>query len=202
MTSQSLATTPTTAPPARRPTIVPGEAGVWVFILTEMAIFTALFGVVVWNRAQDPAMFAEGQSVLNQPLGLVNTVVLIIGSVLVVLAIDASQRDRYREASQRLIAAMACGLVFLIIKAAEYGMAMDHGMWIHTNTFWMLFFVVTGAHLVHVLVGTLVLGLIRPRTASGLTGARDRELFVSATCYWHMVDLLWLVLFPLFYLVN
>jgi nitric oxide reductase NorE protein len=77
-----------------------------------------------------------------------------------------------------------------------------HGAWIHTNVFWMLFFAVTGAHLIHVFVGTAVLGLIRPRTARGLLGARDNDLFVSATCYWHMVDLLWLVLFPLFYLVN
>ncbi len=201
MTDQVLRAAPSVAP-SRPVNRVPGEAGVWVFILAEMAIFTALFGVIVWNRAHNPAMFAEGQSLLNQPLGLVNTVVLIVGSVLVVLAIDEAHRDRYRQASQRLVAAIGCGFVFVAIKVVEYGLATGHGVWIHTNVFWMLFFVVTGAHLVHVLVGTSVLGLIRPRTLAGLTGARDRELFLSAACYWHMVDLLWLVLFPLFYLVN
>ena len=63
------------------PRQVPGEAGVWVFILTEMAIFTALFGVIVWSRAHNPAMFAEGQALLSQPLGLINTVVLILAGV-------------------------------------------------------------------------------------------------------------------------
>ena len=186
----------------RQPNSVPGETGVWVFILTEMSIFTTLFGVIVWNRAHNPDMFAQGQSNLNQPLGLTNTVVLIAGSVLVVLAIAAAQSDRYRQAAQYLAAAMACGALFVLIKGTEYALAVNHGMWIHTNVFWMLFFVVTGAHLLHVLVGATALGLIRPRVSSGLTGVRDRELFTSATCYWHMVDLLWLVLFPLFYLVN
>ena len=75
-------------------------------------------------------------------------------------------------------------------------------MWIHTNVFWLLFFVVTGAHLLHVLVGVTVLGLARRAVGNGLPGSRDRDLFLSAAYYWHLVDLLWLVLFPLFYLVN
>ena len=79
--------------PGRR---TPGESGVWVFILTEMAIFTALFGVVVWNRAHNPEVFSKGQALLSQPLGLINTLVLIIGSAVVVLAIDAAQTDQYR----------------------------------------------------------------------------------------------------------
>jgi nitric oxide reductase NorE protein len=180
----------------------PGEAGVWVFILTEMVIFTALFGVILWYRAHNPKVFAEGQALLNQPLGLINTVVLIVGSVVVVLAIDAAQHDHYRQASRYLALAMCCGLCFVVIKGTEYLTVMQHGAWIHTNAYWMVFFVITGAHMVHVLVGTATLGLIRPRTSAGLVGPRDRDLFVSATCYWHMVDLLWLILFPLFYLVN
>ncbi|MCX2930700.1 cytochrome c oxidase subunit 3 [Mycobacterium sp. CVI_P3] len=200
MTQQAIRTRP--AAPVHPAGRVPGEPGVWVFILTEMAIFTALFGVIVWNRAHQPEMFAAGSRVLSQPLGLVNTVVLIVGSVLVVLAIDAMHADRFRQASRYLGGAMATGLFFMAVKAVEYHSVIDHGMWIHTNAFWMIFFAVTGAHLLHVLVGTTTLGLMRARTASGLTGPRDRELFISATCYWHMVDLLWLVLFPLFYLVN
>jgi nitric oxide reductase NorE protein len=97
---------------------------------------------------------------------------------------------------------MACGGLFVVVKASEYALVMQHGAWIHANVYWMMFFAVTGAHLLHVLVGTTVLGLIRPLTAAGLSGSRDRDLFVSATCYWHMVDLLWLVIFPIFYLVN
>jgi nitric oxide reductase NorE protein len=181
---------------------VPGEPGVWVALIAEMATFTALFGVIVWSRASNPRIFAEGQAVLSQPLGLFNTIVLIAGSVLVVNAITAVQRGQTQQASRSLGAAMACGAVFAAVKAVEYHHVVHHGAFIHTNAYWMFFFAVTGAHLLHVFVGVSVLGLIRRRVRLGLPGRRDRELFMSATCYWHMVDLLWLVLFPLFYLVN
>jgi nitric oxide reductase NorE protein len=181
---------------------VPGEPGVWVFILVEMAIFTTLFGVIVWSRAHNSRTFAEGQSVLSQPLGLFNTIVLIAGSVLVVNAITAVDTGQLQQVSRSLSAAMACGGIFAAVKAVEYHNALHQGLFIHTNAYWMFFFAVTGAHLLHVFVGVSVLGLIRGRVRRGLPGPRDRELFMSATCYWHMVDLLWLVLFPLFYLVN
>jgi nitric oxide reductase NorE protein len=181
---------------------VPGEPGVWVALIAEMATFTALFGAIVWSRASNPRIFAEGQAVLSQPLGLFNTIVLIAGSVLVVNAITAVQRGQTQQASRSLGAAMACGAVFAAVKAVEYHHVVHHGAFIHTNAYWMFFFAVTGAHLLHVFVGVSVLGLIRRRVRLGLPGRRDRELFMSATCYWHMVDLLWLVLFPLFYLVN
>lgn len=201
MTAQSTQTAPTVAPQRSAPR-VPGEPGVWVFILVEMAIFTALFGVIVWSRASNSRIFAEGQAVLSQPLGLFNTIVLIAGSVLVVNAITAVQTGQTQQASRSLGAAMACGAVFAAVKAVEYHRVVHHGAFIHTNAYWMFFFTVTGAHLLHVFVGVSVLGLIRRRVRLGLPGRRDRELFMSATCYWHMVDLLWLVLFPLFYLVN
>lgn len=117
-------------------------------------------------------------------------------------AVAAVNESRYPAASRLIAAAMACGVVFAVIKAVEYGLVLSHGAWIHTNAFWMLFFAITGAHLLHVFVGVSVLGLARRRVIAGLHGAQDRDLFVSATCYWHLVDLLWLVLFPLFYLVN
>lgn len=192
---------PSTHATPQRPT-VPGEPGVWVALIAEMATFTALFGVIVWSRASNPRIFSEGQAVLSQPLGLFNTIVLIVGSVLVVNAITAVQTGQQQQASRSLGAAMLCGAVFAGVKALEYHHVVQHGAFIHTNAYWMLFFAVTGAHLLHVFVGVSVLGLIRRRVELGLPGPRDRDLFMSATCYWHMVDLLWLVLFPLFYLVN
>ena len=135
-------------------------------------------------------------------MGLINTCVLIGGSVLVMRAIANVQEGRNSKAARLLTAAMVCGATFAVIKAIEYASVLHHGMWIHTDVFWLLFFVVTGAHLLHVLVGVTVLGLVRRAVVNGLPGSRDRDLFLSAACYWHLVDLLWLVLFPLFYLVN
>lgn len=181
---------------------IPGEPGVWVLIVCEMVVFAVLFVVIVWNRGHDPGLFATSQRLLSQPLGLTNTVVLIGGSVLVMLVLAAASQAQYRRASQFLVAAVACGTVFVIVKAVEYGLVIHHGMSFHSNVFWMLFFAITGAHLLHVVIGATVLVLIRRRVASGLPGPRDDDWLVSATCYWHLVDLLWLVLFPLFYLVN
>lgn len=167
-----------------------------------MLVFSALFGTISWYGRENRGVFQKAQALLTQPLGLLNTVVLIVGSALVVAAVGAVEQSRYRTAANLLRAAMGCGAMFGLVKAVEYGLVVHHGAWIHTNAFWMLFFAVTGAHLLHVVVGTTVLGIARCRVATGLTGPRDRELFVSATCYWHLVDLLWLVLFALFYLVN
>jgi nitric oxide reductase NorE protein len=181
---------------------IPGEPGVWVFLICEMVVFTALFGVIAFNGSINRQMFADAQQVLNAPLGLVNTCVLIGGSVLVVRAIAEVQAGRHPGAAHLMTAAMACGVVFAAIKGIEYVSVIQHGMWIHTNVFWLLFFVVTGAHLLHVVVGVTVLGLARRTVANGLPGPHDSDLLFSAACYWHLVDLLWLVLFPLFYLVN
>lgn len=181
---------------------IPGEPGVWVFLICEMAVFTALFGVIAYTASHSRTTFASAQQVLSAPLGLINTCVLIAGSVLVMRAIADVQAGRYSQAVRLMSAAMACGVTFAVIKGIEYASVLHHGMWIHTNIFWLLFFAVTGAHLLHVFVGVTVLGLARRSVARGLPGSRDRDLFLSAACYWHLVDLLWLVLFPLFYLVN
>ena len=184
------------------PLQIPGEPGVWVFLICEMAVFTALFGVIAFNGSVNRQIFADAQHALITPLGMINTCVLIGGSVVVMLAIADVQAGRHSKAARLMAAAMACGVVFAVIKGIEYATVIHHGMWIHTNVFWLLFFVVTGAHLLHVLVGVTVLGLARRAVGNGLPGSRDHDLFLSAACYWHLVDLLWLVLFPLFYLAN
>jgi nitric oxide reductase NorE protein len=167
-----------------------------------MIVFTVLFAVIAYYGTHHRDLFAAGQALLIKPLGLLNTCVLILGSLLVVLAVDAARASQHRKSGQLLAGAMTCGATFAAVKAIEYITALEHGKWIHTNAFWMLFFAITGAHLLHVFVGITVLGLARKATFAGLARPRDTELLVSATCYWHMVDLLWLVIFPLFYLVN
>jgi nitric oxide reductase NorE protein len=153
---------------SQRPLQIPGEPGVWVFLICEMVVFTALFGVIAFNGSVNRQIFADAQHALITPLGMINTCVLIGGSVVVMLAIADVQAGRHSKAARLMAAAMACGVVFAVIKGIEYATVIHHGMWIHTNVFWLLFFVVTGAHLLHVLVGVTVLGLARramnPRT--------------------------------------
>ncbi|BBU21262.1 cytochrome c oxidase subunit 3 [Mycobacterium xenopi] len=184
------------------PPRIPGEPDAWVFIIGEMIIFTALFGLIGYNRGKNPGLFAAGQRELAQGLGLTNTIVLLTGSILVVLATQAVADRRFDTASPLIASVIGCGLTFASVKAIEYWSLFHDGITIHTNRFWMLFFVITGAHLVHVAVASAGLVLLRSRVRLGLPGPREPALFESGACYWHMVDLIWLILFPLFYLVN
>lgn len=181
---------------------IPGEAGAWVFIIGDMFIFTALFGVIMYYRSQHLELFAESQQELNQAFGLINTLVLLTGSILVVRASAAFTAARRLVASRLLGAAIACGLCFVAIKSLEYGSLIQDGWWIHSNEFFMLFFVITGAHLLHLLLGIGALLLLRKQVRRDASTRRNLALFESGACYWHLVDLLWLMLFPMFYMVN
>lgn len=183
---------------------VPGDPGFWVVILGEMVIFSMLFGTVSFFHLRHPRMFAEGQAALSRGLGLANTVVLILGSVLVAKAQRAIRHGRWEVAGRLVAGAATCGIAFILIKAVDYAHAMSAGHWIDSNDFWMSYFVVTGAHLMHVIVGVIVLGVMLRSLRDVGTDMSPRvgQLLESGGLYWHMVDLIWLILFPLFYLVN
>jgi nitric oxide reductase NorE protein len=142
--------------------------------------------------------YATSQGTLHAGLGLLNTVVLLAGSLFLVLAARRVADRRHSEASRLLLAAVACASVFGVVKAMEYAALAGSGYSIYTNAFYMVFFVITGAHLLHVVVAAGALALLRSRVSAGLTGPRDAALFETG----HMVDLLWLILFSLRYLVH
>lgn len=190
-----------TAPEAPRQR-VPGDPSFWFFLVGDMAFFSLLFGVVLYYRGDHPEVFAAGQELLHQPYGLLNTIVLLTGSILVVRATQAVAARRLEVAQRLMGAAAASGVLFMAVKAAEYLSLLGDDATLHTDEFFMVFYAVTGAHLLHVVVATGALLWLRRRVRLGMPGARDGEYFESGACYWHMVDLLWLVLFPLFYLVN
>lgn len=180
---------------------VPGEAGVWVFILGDMVIFGILFATFLYYRADRPGVFAESQHALNQNYGAINTLLLLVSSLLVVMALRAVRMKR--PVASRLVAgAFGCGLAFSAMKVIEYTEKVGDGLTPSTNEFFMFYFVLTGLHWFHLLVGLAVL-------TSMFVLARKRELstrqfgfFEGGACFWHMVDLLWIVLFPLLYLVR
>jgi nitric oxide reductase NorE protein len=180
---------------------MPGEEGVWVFILGDMVVFALFFGVIVYLRGEDPGLFAQAQGQLSQTAGATNTVLLLTSSLFVALGVRAV-RDRRRNRSRALFAvALLCGLCFAGVKALEYQDKIVAGLTPATNDFYMYFFVFTGIHLLHVTIGVAVLAALiriarRPRLAS-----HDISLIESGASYWHLVDLLWVVLFALFYLL-
>jgi len=203
-TSTTGQPTPTPEQPAGpgRPRHVPGEEGIWVFIFGDMLVFAVLFGTYLYYRAKDVALFTTSQQVLNTTLGLINTLLLLFSSLLVVLAVSAVRQGAPQPAPRLLAGAIGCGVAFSVLKIVEYAGKVDMGITPQTNGFYMFYFVLTGLHWFHLLLGLGVLTYMYFSARRPALDAKQFAWFEGAGCYWHMVDLLWIVLFPLLYLMN
>lgn len=186
-----------------RPRTLPGEPGIWVFILGDMLVFAFFFGVLQFYRSQHPEVFEQAQAHMNQALGVLNTFLMLTSSWCVALAVQAARRGVPGVTAPLLSLAFACGLGFCAVKYVEYVEKIHAGLTLGTNEFYTLYYMLTGIHLFHVVVGMVLLAwLIRHRPHnSGYDQKAMRNLEVGAT-FWHLVDVLWIVLFALFYLVK
>jgi nitric oxide reductase NorE protein len=199
-----LVTTTAQEPPTALQTTrrIPGEQGTWVFLLGDMLVFGAFFATFMVERSKDPELFDASRQTLHIGIGLTNTLVLLASSLCVVVAIGAIRAGARSIATNAVAAAMVCGLAFIGLKVFEYTSAVAAGHGAGANDFYLYYFILTGLHLFHVCVGLLVLMFL-------LTQARRTELSPTrmavvegGACFWHLVDLLWIVLFPLLYLVS
>ncbi|MVU80791.1 cytochrome c oxidase subunit 3 family protein [Nocardia sp. ET3-3] len=182
---------------------VPGEAGLWVLLFGDMLVFTMLFGVYLYQRRQQPRLFEEFQATVDRNLGTLNTLLLLVSSLLVVLATRAVRRSAQRHLAPRLLlGAITCGIGFVAVKAFEYHEELTGSSTTATNTFRLYYFALTGLHLAHLVFGLLVLiGLWTLSRKRDLTRTHHM-FFEGGACFWHMVDLLWMMIFPLVYLVR
>ncbi len=185
---------------------VPGEAELWIFIFADLILFGLFFVVRSWNRAILPELFAAGGEQMNRALGLANTLVLISSSAAVACGLHCVRLGRGREARIGYASAAALGSVFVFLKMLEYGQHIQAGASAVGNVYFMYYFAFTGIHLLHVLIGITALLVARSRChsfISGVRSAQDGMVFIeSAGVFWHLVDLLWIVLFLLIYLAR
>ncbi len=184
--------------PGRR---IPGIEGVWVLIAGDMVIFALLFGSFMSARLKHPARFEAARHALDFHHGGINTLLLLTSSWCVVMALRALRLQLVPVAQRWLGFGILGGVGFAISKVLEYVGEVHAGHTAGSGDFFMYYFMLTGIHLVHVLVGTLVLTVFWVRQRSS-TEPRSLAGFESAAVFWHMVDLLWIVLFPLLYLVR
>ncbi|MGH7963126.1 MAG: cytochrome c oxidase subunit 3, partial [Candidatus Binatia bacterium] len=182
--------------------VIPGEVGLWVFVLADMSLFALFFLVFMWEGRKAPELYAAGTSALVQPLAFANTLVLLLSSWLVVLALDAHRHERHTLVVRELAGALVCAAAFCIVKAFEYSHEVRSGYGPATDIFFTFYFVLTGIHLAHVVIGSgLLVGWITKARAR-LPWAPARRYVEGTAVYWHMVDLLWVVIFTLIYLVH
>ncbi|MGW5514342.1 cytochrome c oxidase subunit 3 [Nocardia africana] len=177
----------------------PGELGLWVFILGDMTLFGLFFAVFLWENRLDRAGFAESAAHLHRSIGAVNTLVLLLSSYLVVVALHAYRQGSMSRVRGVLLGVIGCAVVFAALKAVEYSAALSSGHVVTSSMFWTFYFVLTGIHLLHVLIGAVLVALWRRKTQGDTSTVSGRRFPEIAAVYWHMVDLLWVVIFTLLY---
>ncbi len=180
---------------------LPGDLAMWFFILAELTVFAIFFIGFAIAEQQNSEMFRQGKEQLHQIAGLVNTIALITSSFLVALALNSMHENKGGEAAWLLVSAKLVALIYITVKVWEYLSLFSQGIDIETNTFFTLYFIITFFHFMHVLLGMVILIFISKSAACGRYSTNNISGFESGASYWHMVDLLWIILFPLIYVI-
>lgn len=180
---------------------IPAEIGLWLFVLADMCIFAVYFWVFIWQKSVYPEQFMQGQATLNQSLGALNTIILLTSSYFVASAVHAARQKKIDRYLRCIKLTMVCGFGFLIVKAVEYSEKFAAGFHIATNEFYTYYFAFTGFHMLHVIIGLSLLSYLLFSIRTDEQAGTHIAHIEGGALYWHMVDLLWVVLFALIYLV-
>jgi nitric oxide reductase NorE protein len=179
---------------------IPGESSIWVFVIGEMVTFSCYFAAYMFDRGHHHGVFLQSQQYLSQNVAALNTLVLLASSLFIALSVHATRAGDFAVASRFLILAGGCGAGFVLSKALEWSSKLIQGLTLGTNKFFMHYYMLTGVHLFHVLLGLVFLVILWRELNLG-SAPRIRLVEVGAT-YWHMVDFLWIIIFPLLYLLR
>lgn len=190
------------------------KLGLWVFLVTEVLLFGGLFVAYIMYRALYPEMFHEAHEHLNKVMGGINTIVLICSSLSMAMAVHYVQNNDRKTALRLLTFTLFCGATFMVIKFFEYKAKFDHHLFpdasfdvaafkhADAGLFYSLYFLMTGLHGIHVLAGmSLILWMII-RTSRNEFSSEYYTPVELTGLYWHLVDLIWIYLFPLLYLIG
>jgi cytochrome c oxidase subunit III len=184
----------------------------WLFIFTELLLFGALFIVYAVYRYRNPVAFHLAHQELNVTIGFINTVILLISSCMVAMSITAMQRGDTKMSQVFLAVTLLLAIIFLVNKYFEWGAKFHHHIYPGSDfllslshgdiLFFGLYFFMTGLHALHILVGMAILCWVFMRIRQGRITENRYALLENGGLYWHLVDLIWIFLFPLFYLIH
>jgi cytochrome c oxidase subunit 3 len=188
--------------------------GTWAFLASEIMFFGGMFAAYTIYRIGHPESFALASNELEVALGTLNTAVLISSSFTMALAVRAAQSGGRRSTVGWLAATMLLAITFLAVKAVEYSHKFEHHLvpgasfrWrgtphADTELFFSLYFAMTGMHALHMVVGIVLLGVIATLAWRGRFSKENPFAVEMSGLYWHFVDLIWIFLFPLLYLLG
>jgi len=187
------------------------KLGMWLFLFTELILFGGLFLVYSIYRLMNPEAFAAGSFHLDVFIGTINTVVLITSSATVAIAITAIQQKRYKLTINLLLVTILASVIFMVNKYFEWGHKFDLGLYPGGDTFnaldggerlfYVLYYFMTGLHGLHVVIGASLIAWVAWEVKVGKQSHDNFAFLENAGLYWHLVDLIWIFLFPLMYLI-
>ncbi len=202
MTSPPLSGTAAIRPVDNLRRHTPGNPAVWVFVLSEMSEFAFFFIVFLVVKLLHPELFSAGPKQLNTIAGLANTLLLITSSWFVANAVNATRCGQQNKTVGWLALTIAAGLLYCVIKYLEYRWNVQHGISTRTNLFFSLYYYLAFNHLLHVLIGICVIGWALLQSWLGVYDSENHRGLEGAATYWHMIDLVWILLFPMLYIVG
>ena len=170
------------------------KLGMWLFLGTEILLFGGLFAAY--------AIFHEQHLELNRTMGAINTCVLIFSSLTMAMGVSAIKWGKQKTAATLILITIICGIAFGVVKYFEYSAKFEHHIYPDTSIFFSLYFLMTGLHMIHVFIGLVLLGVLYVLTLKGKFNAKYNTPIELGGLYWHLVDLIWIYLFPLLYLVG
>lgn len=186
--------------------------GMWLFLFSEILLFGGLFVLYAVYRRHYPLEFHASSGLLDLPVGAANTVILLTSSLAVVLALAAIRRGSGRQARLWLGGTAGLGAVFLVNKLFEWREKFSHHLYPNSpewltrpqgdSVFFSLYFFMTGLHAIHVLIGLALILVVMHRLCHGRLDREHHTLLFNVGLYWHLVDVIWIYLFPLFYLIS
>lgn len=179
----------------------PGGILVWMIVFVEVLTFALGLAVFVHLKTEEPLPFAHGQAALSRTLAAVNTLLLLTGGWRMALALARLRRHEVPAARREIGLAVLCGLGFVLVKAGEYGAKLAQGLDLHHSTFYTLYWLLTGFHFLHVVVAVILLLAMAHGLRRGCCSAEHFENVESTAVFWHLCDLIWLLLMPVIYLL-
>lgn len=190
------------SPTARQPgnDHLPGDTAIWVMVLGDLIIFGSYFVIFMVHRTMAASEFLAAQQHLNLTIGALNTVVLLTSSWFIARSVVCARGGDVAAAIRLTYCGGACGVAFIAIKAYEWSAKIVAGYSLGQSEFFNFYYMLTGVHLFHVMLGLLIMGIVLRE----LRNPRKRRMPVieSGAVYWHMVDLLWVAIFCLLYVVR
>jgi len=178
----------------------PGGILIWLIIVVEVITFGLALTAMVASSAADPDIFHQARLQLNVNMGTANTLLLLFSGYLLAVAVHSVRNGNTNKGRRLITGSIVAGLLFVLIKSLEYNAKINDGHTLYENTFYTYYWLLTGFHLIHVVTGLVILAVQRQLLgkAEGKLKMVDLE---AGAAFWHMCDLIWLMIFPVIYLM-